>query len=1332
MKNKKNNVSLWRLNQLMRNNLNKHPVIPLNINQPYIYMKAKLTIRNITARAAMTLFALLCFIVGARAQESMVFKGLEDNSWSKPANWTIDGKVADRLPGADDEVTIEAPCVLDNETEVASVVVKKGKTLTIGDHGLLTTNKFTLNDGAQLFTPKNNGKKRQVLRSPTYTIEKEIQGYGEEETGGWYLLPCLVQNYEEIGNLLPNVGEGDYDFYSFHGDYEQEWINYKSDPDAFPAQFGGYLYANREDVTLSIVSESFSTEDEVSYALGYNEEAYLPGYHLLGNPFPCNAQVICDNVTLYGLNEDGSALQVFNLGDVIAPGEGLFAVASEDGVVVTFSRVPDDANVGRMDSNDDNATQKDDAMGSRHINKLARDGGPQLLLPQHGEFENQIAHVNNDPSGDDPSGDDPPEEPKVFDFMNTFEDCNWSNIDNWTVDGELATRLPGAEDEVNIKAPCVLDCGAEVAYVTVSDGATLTLGEYQLFTTDLTLEDGAQLYAPGYEYDLNVTIRKEIIGYDGDGGGWNLLSVPEMSVYGEGGSFDYGSAGMIDGDYDLYLFDQNYLGPLDQSEGNGEWRNYKYYMDNGEAFKADYNGYLYANSQSKTLSFWGHVCTQESFTYSRLKLITSDDHAKGFNLVGNPYPCNAKVQVSSRIAGLYMLNDEGNALIKLDLSEYDDDIPLVVPPCTALFAVATANNHPAAYVTFTPTLEDASPIYGVEGEEVICPYLPNYNLAGNQDADEEPEIVIENDARLQSITPSVGMLVPEFSPDETIYDLEVNYTGSPVEVTLTAVPIDPEATVEYKYANDDQYFDTCPTLRDGDEIEICVNPGNYEKIYTVTVNAVYSITMSFDGEGTAKAYHKYGNQEESYTGYNGDYFILKATPAEGYKFKEWQLVSGNGTLSYATSQNGGEYRIGTNNSEIKAVFEVIPLTEIDLANNADNTDILNRASTDGDCTVTLTGRTIYTDGDWNTLCLPFSLESLTGTPLDGFTVKELDTTNEYEGRLTGYEDGTLYLNFTDATSIVAGKPYIVKKTDMTETTATPTYIPDEGTGGTDPRQGYANLVDGSTEGYRWRTNMTGENPSSYCMFHTNQFVNVTGYTLTTGNQNVSGDPTVWTLKAKRNKGDAWMVIDSRNVNENSGDALPSGRTKDKSYTVEVPGVYQYFLFEVTQTGGNFMCLTELTLQCSVVEFNNVENPTFTNVTINKAAPTPVTSSDEAVSFLGSYNPVGFTANDRTKLFLGASNILYYPDEAMTLGSCRAYFMLNNGLVCGEPSQGANGINAFVLNFGEDVGLGIGEISNLKPQTSNPDGWFSLDGRKLSGKPTQKGIYINNGKKVVIK
>ena len=72
--------------------------------------------------------------------------------------------------------------------------------------------------------------------------------------------------------------------------------------------------------------------------------------------------------------------------------------------------------------------------------------------------------------------------------------------------------------------------------------------------------------------------------------------------------------------------------------------------------------------------------------------------------------------------------------------------------------------------------------------------------------------------------------------------------------------------------------------------------------------------------------------------------------------------------------------------------------------------------------VTLTGRTLWKDGKWNTLCLPFSLASLTGTPLEGATVKTLTSST--------FADGALTLNFTEdannLTSIEAGKPYIIK------------------------------------------------------------------------------------------------------------------------------------------------------------------------------------------------------------------------------------------------------------------------------------------------------------------
>ena len=35
-------------------------------------------------------------------------------------------------------------------------------------------------------------------------------------------------------------------------------------------------------------------------------------------------------------------------------------------------------------------------------------------------------------------------------------------------------------------------------------------------------------------------------------------------------------------------------------------------------------------------------------------------------------------------------------------------------------------------------------------------------------------------------------------------------------------------------------------------------------------------------------------------------------------------------------------------------------------------------------------------------------------------------------------------------------------------------------------------------------------------------------------------------------------------------------------------------------------------------------------------------------------------------------------------------------------------------------------------TNSVDAWYSLDGRKLNCKPTRSGVYVNNGRKVVLK
>ena len=50
---------------------------------------------------------------------------------------------------------------------------------------------------------------------------------------------------------------------------------------------------------------------------------------------------------------------------------------------------------------------------------------------------------------------------------------------------------------------------------------------------------------------------------------------------------------------------------------------------------------------------------------------------------------------------------------------------------------------------------------------------------------------------------------------------------------------------------------------------------------------------------------------------------------------------------------------------------------------------------------------------------------------------------------------------------------------------------------------------------------------------------------------------------------------------------------------------------------------------------------------------------------------------------------------------------------------------------EGIATSLREISNEQLVISNYD-YYTLDGRKLNGKPTTKGLYIHQGKKVVIK
>ena len=328
--------------------------------------------------------------------------------------------------------------------------------------------------------------------------------------------------------------------------------------------------------------------------------------------------------------------------------------------------------------------------------------------------------------------------------------------------------------------------------------------------------------------------------------------------------------------------------------------------------------------------------------------------------------------------------------------------------------------------------------------------------------------------------------------------------------------------------------------------------------------------------------------------------------------------------------------------------------------NADNTDAIACFENDRG-TVELAERTFLTDGRWTTLCLPFSVPSLAGTPLEGFTVKELDTSTAVDGHTTGLKDGTLYLNFKDATSIEAGKPYVVRKTGMSgdigKISCTATSGTRAATGTQDATFDYRGLVDGSVN-RRWRTNAPPDGGSNFCEFHAQEPVVVTHYELVSTNLKDTSNPTVWTLKGKLNEEDEWTVIDSRNVNLNPGDALGiATSTKQYYISTENMGAYRFFRFDVTKiNGGSVMVISELKLYDAKAEHSIIENPLFKEVTIQNTAPTVVSSNDGKVSFVGSYAPV----SGGNVICLGSNNRLQPLGKGKMVDALHAVFVLNGG------------------------------------------------------------------------
>ena len=214
-------------------------------------------------------------------------------------------------------------------------------------------------------------------------------------------------------------------------------------------------------------------------------------------------------------------------------------------------------------------------------------------------------------------------------------------------------------------------------------------------TANLVLEDGAQLVHNSS--GVMATVKKNIARYTNDDNGWHFITNPVI-----GGVVPSASNGLLNGNttsnsYDLYYY----------NEPDNFWKNYE-----ENTFSLNHNqGYLYANGQTNgtTLTFAGELQPSGSNFSLTAPSYNAGDLA-GFNLVGNPFVCNASVNKD-----YYVIDNTNHEIILAPAGRK-------VAPCEGIFVQFSSLSDAVVFsksASKGTTLDDAFDLVLSRGQTTI-------------------------------------------------------------------------------------------------------------------------------------------------------------------------------------------------------------------------------------------------------------------------------------------------------------------------------------------------------------------------------------------------------------------------------------------------------------------------------------------------------------------------------------------------------------------------------------------------------------------------------------
>ena len=172
-------------------------------------------------------------------------------------------------------------------------------------------------------------------------VDASITGYGSStDSDHWVFIASPLAS-----SVLPTAVYGlvadpveNYDLYRFNQSGENgEWENYKNiDHTAgFVLENGkGYLYANKNDVTLTFAGTMNMTDSHI-VELDYHGTANLPGWNLIGNPFTEDAYI---DRPYYKMNPEGTDVLPVVASTPVAAYSGIMVQAKGSGESVTFTK----------------------------------------------------------------------------------------------------------------------------------------------------------------------------------------------------------------------------------------------------------------------------------------------------------------------------------------------------------------------------------------------------------------------------------------------------------------------------------------------------------------------------------------------------------------------------------------------------------------------------------------------------------------------------------------------------------------------------------------------------------------------------------------------------------------------------------------------------------------------------------------------------------------------------------------------------------------------------------------------------------------------------------